>query len=670
MGAIHFSIDRKLVNLLQTFLNIDVFIETGTYRGDAIELVRPFFKRLFSIECSDEYFQMVSKKYSDDEAVTIMKGDSRSVLSEIVCNLNGQNLLYWLDAHWCADENTAGEFSQCPLIAEIDSIGNLNQNSALLIDDARLFMCSPGKPHEYSQWPNLNDITKSLDRLSDTHNLMIINDVILFYPEAIDGQVRQFAHEHGVSWLDITTKASEYDRLTSEHKCLVRDHEKLTTDQAILAKDHEKLTTDQAILAKDHEKLIYEASLKDREIANFAGLAQERQQTVEYQKQAMDGLCIKYENEIEKLGTTNRERLHIIENFEKMRTEMILSQENERKAFEALIKEKDKNIINLSQIAEARLEVIHKQQEAIEGFKRRNLKLRLKTWLAPRIGNLYHYQPRSLHIPGWYTKNKLIDEQPSITIVTPSYGQADFIEETIKSVIDQRYDTLEYKVQDGGSTDGTTEILKAYEDRLAGWESKKDRGQAHAIDMGFKNTKGEIMAYLNSDDLILPGTLHYVADYFKKHPDVDVIYGHRVLVDEYGQEIGRWVMPSHDDEVLSWADFIPQETMFWRRRIWEKAGNLIDESFKFAMDWDLILRFREAGAKFVRVPRFLGAFRVHPHQKTSGEIEDLGTREMNRLRKRCHGRDVNDAQIQQAIRPYLVRHILFHKLYRAGLLRY
>ena len=82
---------------------------------------------------------------------------------------------------------------------------------------------------------------------------------------------------------------------------------------------------------------------------------------------------------------------------------------------------------------------------------------------------------------------------------------------------------------------------------------------------------------MNSDDLLLPGTLNYVAGYFEKHPDVDVVYGHRVLIDEYDREIGRWVLPPHDDEILSWADYVPQETLFWRRRIWDKTGAAMDE---------------------------------------------------------------------------------------------
>jgi hypothetical protein len=142
------------------------------------------------------------------------------------------------------------------------------------------------------------------------------------------------------------------------------------------------------------------------------------------------------------------------------------------------------------------------------------------------------------------------------------------------------------------------------------------------------------------------------------------------VIDEYDAEIGRWVLPTHEDDILSWADYVPQETLFWRRRIWEKVGSTIDERFRFAIDWDLLLRFRDAGARMHRLPRFLGGFRVHPHQKTSMSMQDIGVREMNELRQRCHGRQVNGDEIARALARYLRRHILYHKLYRLGVLRY
>ena len=157
-----------------------------------------------------------------------------------------------------------------------------------------------------------------------------------------------------------------------------------------------------------------------------------------------------------------------------------------------------------------------------------------------------------------------------ISIVTPSFNQGHVLEATLRSVLDQGYSALQYVVQDGGSTDASVAILERYSARLFAWESARDGGQSAAINRGLRRTTGDIMAYLNSDDILLPGSLAYVADFFARHPDVDVVYGHRVLIDDTGAEVGRWVLPPHDDRVIAFADFIPQETMFWRRRAWTR----------------------------------------------------------------------------------------------------
>ena len=189
------------------------------------------------------------------------------------------------------------------------------------------------------------------------------------------------------------------------------------------------------------------------------------------------------------------------------------------------------------------------------------------------------------------------------------------------------------------------------------WTSGPDEGQADAIAKGFAKTSGkpsDIMAWINSDDFYLPGALAFVADYFARHPDVDLIYGHRILVDENSREIGRWFLPTHDDEVLRLYDFVPQETMFWRRRIWDKVGG-IDTSFKFAMDWDLLLRFQAAGAKIVRVPYFLACFRIHSAQKTSAQMESVGQKEIDALRLRTFGRVLSPTEIEN--HPRLLRYL-------------
>ena len=278
--------------------------------------------------------------------------------------------------------------------------------------------------------------------------------------------------------------------------------------------------------------------------------------------------------------------------------------------------------------------------------------------MVPRLGVLYQHDPVPMALPASYATPPKLENPPRISIVTPSFKQAGFIERTILSVVDQGYPNLEYYVQDGGSPDGTVEVLKRHEHRLTGWQSKPDRGQAQAINRAFALTNGEIMAYLNSDDLLLPGSLAYVAAFFQRNPDVDVVYGHRIVINEKDQQIGRWVLPGHSDKVLSWADYVPQETLFWRRAIWEKAGGRMDESFQFALDWDLLVRFRDAGARFARLPRFLGGFRVHPQQKTTAEIADTGFQEMNRIRQRALGRVPTSIEVRKAVAPYLMRHMV------------
>lgn len=320
----------------------------------------------------------------------------------------------------------------------------------------------------------------------------------------------------------------------------------------------------------------------------------------------------------------------------------------------------------------------NKERSFIHDYQHRTFKERIekikaliKSGLTPKLGTLMHYPPRIVEIPERYQKKfKNTDKLPLISLVTPTFNQGIYLGRTINSIIGQDYDNLEYIIQDGGSNDSTLEIIKTYRTTIKHWESVKDKGQSNALNLGFSHTTGEIMAYLNSDDLLLPGALHYIGNYFRKHPKVDVIYGHRILINEKDQEIGRWILPPHDSGILSWADYIPQETLFWRRRLWEKAGGYIDENYCFAMDWDLLLRFRDVGARFVRLPRFIGAFRIHPNQKTSANIIQTGMEEMQRLRARCHKRNTTYSEISSAIKSYLYKHVIYHRLYRAGLLRY
>lgn len=288
----------------------------------------------------------------------------------------------------------------------------------------------------------------------------------------------------------------------------------------------------------------------------------------------------------------------------------------------------------------------------------------------PRLGVLYQHAPIDFTPPPLPTRYSINESDlPTISIVTPSFRQAHLIERTISSIVDQQYAKLDYHIQDGGSDDGTVAILQRWSNKLATWQSHPDAGQSQAINLGFARTNGEIMAWVNSDDILLPGSLRFVAEYFMRNPDVDVMYSNRLLIDEHDKLIGRWVLPGHDGEVLRWADFVPQETLFWRRRIWDAVGG-VDETFRFAMDWDLLLRFKRAGARFSHCNVFLGAFRIHERQKTSAEISQTGLQEMDRLRQREHGRKVSHTEIRRALALFMVRHIIADRLLSLRLRKY
>lgn len=253
---------------------------------------------------------------------------------------------------------------------------------------------------------------------------------------------------------------------------------------------------------------------------------------------------------------------------------------------------------------------------------------------------------------------------PGIAVVTPSFNQAAFVARTVNSVVTQDFCSAEYIVQDAMSTDGTSNILK----RISGAFNvfyEEDDGQADALNRGFSKTKAPIMAWLNSDDVLLPGALRRVAATFAAHPEIDVLYGDRLIIDECDNVIGAWVLPYHDETVMRIVDYIPQETLFWRRSAWERAGGYIDVNFDFALDWEFILRLAKSGCRFTHLPCFLGGFRYHPAQKTLTEYEAIGRAEIFKLRK-VYG-DGNFVVNTAAHMKFLAAHRTAHSLAWAAL---
>lgn len=213
---------------------------------------------------------------------------------------------------------------------------------------------------------------------------------------------------------------------------------------------------------------------------------------------------------------------------------------------------------------------------------------------------------------------------PRISIVTPSYNQGQFLEETICSVLDQNYPNLEYLVIDGGSSDNSVEIIKKYEKHLTYWVSEADNGQAHAVGKGFARSSGQILNWLNSDDIILPGALDAAAACLGERLDQPVVaYGWRQRIDEKGTVFDFDIPPAHLNRLLfRTGSWIPQETAFFTRAAYVAAGG-ISESRRFALDYDLWLKCLIHGASFTCIPAFMGAMRFHGECK-SCSIADIG----------------------------------------------
>jgi glycosyltransferase involved in cell wall biosynthesis len=209
-------------------------------------------------------------------------------------------------------------------------------------------------------------------------------------------------------------------------------------------------------------------------------------------------------------------------------------------------------------------------------------------------------------------------ELPVISVVTPSYNQAQFLEDTLDSVASQDYPRTEHIVVDGGSTDGSVEIIRRHAPRLRHWVSEPDRGQSHAINKGLAMARGDILAWLNSDDTYLPGALNAVGAMFARHPDVDLVYGDFVYTDAAGTPMRRrHLFDTISYESLLYHDYLGQPAVFFRRSLWEKAGPL-DESLHYCLDWDLFLRmWRVCRPK--HLPMVLATYRLDRAAKSNAE---------------------------------------------------
>lgn len=221
---------------------------------------------------------------------------------------------------------------------------------------------------------------------------------------------------------------------------------------------------------------------------------------------------------------------------------------------------------------------------------------------------------------------------PRISVVTPSFNQGEFLEATLRSVLLQNYPNLEYIVLDGGSTDDSVDIIRRYAPHLTSWRSERDGGQADAIATGFERATGEILCWLNSDDIFLPGALRTAGAMFRRHPRTDFVYGNRLVIDRSGAVIGRHIWPWRLTAAhWSLGQSLAQEACFWTRELYDKAGGL-DRSKFFIMDYDLFFRMWRAGT-FRKTSAFLGCLRIHEETKNTRHV-DVWQRELAEARLR------------------------------------
>lgn len=249
---------------------------------------------------------------------------------------------------------------------------------------------------------------------------------------------------------------------------------------------------------------------------------------------------------------------------------------------------------------------------------------------------------------------------PKISVITPSYNQGRFLEETIQSVMEQNYPNLEYIIIDGGSSDSSVEIIKSYADKLTYWVSEPDRGQSHALNKGFSKASGEIMCWINSDDLLAPGSLRTIGDFFSKRRDVVWCTGGSRYIDDdsiYEKEVTSGNMKvAPGDTLAQWLThmqtnlgIILQSSTFWRRGVWVTLHPL-REDLNFSFDFEFFYRVRKQFGAPVKLSQNLSKFRVHPDSKTVSSSEYFLLETMQVARENIAGLSADE---QKQVRGWL-----------------
>jgi glycosyltransferase involved in cell wall biosynthesis len=245
----------------------------------------------------------------------------------------------------------------------------------------------------------------------------------------------------------------------------------------------------------------------------------------------------------------------------------------------------------------------------------------------------------------------MTNKKPLVSIVTPSFNQARFLDETIRSVLKQDYPNIEYIIVDGGSSDGSLDIIRKYEKQISKWISEGDMGQTDAVNKGFALATGDLFAWLNSDDVYLPGAVWEAVNFLESHPHVGMVYGKAYYINDKSERVARYPAGPTDYKGLRrGVNTIPQQTMFFRSHLWNMVGPL-DPSFYYAMDYDLWTRI-SAVTPIAFHDKFMAHFRLQNASKSMNEANRCWPEMM-----RVHFRD-GGSRFSILYFKYLIRRVV------------